>query len=70
MDAKDERVQLDLVTQRLSIKFHELFGEIVSGAVREAEAGMRTAAIRDFVPVLIEMQARDWLAAEMTRSGR
>lgn len=66
MDRKGEQEQLDLVVARLSIKFHQLPGHVVASAVREAEIGLRSASIREFVPVLVEKQARDWLAAQLT----
>lgn len=66
MEGRDDlEQQIDLVTQQLAIKFDQVPGEKVLAAVQEAEAGLRSARIRDYVPVLVEKQARDWLSAEV-----
>ena len=61
MDAAEESGQLTLLVERLAQKFPWLHRDVIAAAVRDAEAGMWGAPIRDFVPVLVEKQARDWL---------
>lgn len=68
MDTSEQRRQLDLVIGRLTMKFPQLPQDIIAAAVRDAEAGLCAARIRDFVPILVEKQARDWLAAQLRPS--
>ena len=63
MDAQDERTQLEAVAKRLSSRFGELPHELIVETVRASEAGLRQAVIRDFVPLLVEKEVRDRLAA-------
>jgi hypothetical protein len=62
MDAQEERTQLEAVSRRLSSKFGALPRGVVIEAVRSAEAELQAASIRDFVPLLVEKEARDRLA--------
>jgi len=62
MDAREERTQLEAVSRRLASKFAGLPRGVVVEAVRSAEAELQSATIRDFVPLLVEKEARDRLA--------
>jgi hypothetical protein len=64
MDANAEREQLDQVTRRLSARFQHLPADLVAQAVAESAAQLVTATIRDYVPLLVEKQAREWLQAQ------
>lgn len=63
MEADSEQAQLDVVAHRLEVRFHELPTEVVAAAVGDAQEDLRAAAIRDFVPLLVEKEARDRLEA-------
>lgn len=63
MDASGEREQLDQVTRRLGARFQHLPAEVVAGAVAASADQLATATIRDYVPLLVEKQAREWLEA-------
>ncbi|GAB4100369.1 three-helix bundle dimerization domain-containing protein [Sinomonas halotolerans] len=60
---ESEADALDGVTSRLTGRFPELDDEAVASAVSEAAAQM-TGPIRDYVPVLVEHNARDRLTKE------
>ena len=65
MDAEEEQAQLERVTVRLSSRFHQLSAAAVAAAVHAAEADLQAAAIRDFIPLLVEKEARDRLEARL-----
>jgi hypothetical protein len=62
MDKDLEAKEIDEVCQRLAVRFPQLGAEVIEGAVRLAHSEL-TGGIRDFVPVLVEHNARDRLAA-------
>ena len=64
MDAIGEREQLDQVTRRLGARFQHLPADVITRAVTESAAQLAAATIRDYVPLLVEKQAREWLEAQ------
>lgn len=60
---QSEAQALDGVRSRLMGRFPELGEDAVASAVNEAAAEM-TGPIRDYVPVLVERNARDRLTGE------
>lgn len=63
MDRADhERETVEGVCRRLSKRFPDLPQDTVESVVREIHARL-SGPIRDYVPVLVEHQARDDLAA-------
>lgn len=62
MDRKLEAHEIEEVQVRLAERFPQLDREVVEAAVRLAHSEL-TGGIRDFVPVLVEHNARDRLAA-------
>jgi hypothetical protein len=57
-----EEMQLAAVEQRLSSMYADFPAHEVSSAVRDAHARFEHSRIRDFVPLLVERQARAELA--------
>ena len=64
MDANGEHEQLDHVIQRLGERFHHLSPEVVSSAVTDIAAQLAAATVRDFVPLLVEKEARERLESQ------
>lgn len=62
MDGKVEAHEIVNVEARLAERFPHLERHVVAAAVRSAHSEM-TGGIRDFVPVLVEHNARERLAA-------
>ena len=60
---QSEAQALDGVRSRLRIRFPELGEDAVASAVSDAAAEM-TGPVRDYVPVLVEHNARDRLTRE------
>ena len=61
MDHEAEARALQDVQERLRQRFPQLAHEVVEAAVRVAHAQL-TGPVRDFVPVLVEHEARERLA--------
>lgn len=61
MDPKAESHEIVKVEERLAERFPHLERGVVTETVRSAHSEM-TGGIRDFVPVLVEHNARDRLA--------
>ncbi len=61
MDRTDELKALADVQARLQERFPDLDSEVVEAAVRLSHSKL-TGRVRDFVPVLVEHEARDRLA--------
>lgn len=57
-----EQVLIAEVTHRLTLKFAQLPTDQVSSAVQNAHARFEQSPIRDFVPLLVERNARGELA--------
>lgn len=57
----DERAALDQVIDRLGKRFPELPAETVTSTVNEVYASLADAHVRDFLPVLIEHEAKKLL---------
>ncbi len=66
MDQVHEVREIEEVRTRLSERFPELDAEVIEAAVRLAHSEL-TGGIRDYVPVLVEHNARDRLAAIANR---
>jgi hypothetical protein len=62
MDRVLEAKEIEEVRARLAERFPQLDEEVIEAAVRLAHSEL-TGGIRDFVPVLVEHNARDRLAA-------
>ena len=65
MGQVSEQVLVAAVEQRLTSRFAEIPQDAVSSAVRAAHARFEHSPIRDFVPLLVERQARAELAKSM-----
>lgn len=57
-EAVDEDGAMGQVVERLAVGFPGVDSETVSAIVREAYAAFNEATVRDFIPVLVERQAR------------
>ena len=64
MVPEDEPTELDQVVQRLGVRFQHLSPDVVARAVSDSAADLSDATVRDFVPLLVERQARDRLQAK------
>jgi len=63
MDTEDEARAIQDICTRLRTRFPATPPDTVQQTVGTAYDSLRTARIRDFVPVLVEREARDRLAA-------
>ena len=63
MDASAERDALNDVARRLAGRFEHLPPDVVRRVVDEVAAQHHAARIREFIPLLVEKQARDELRA-------
>lgn len=61
MKEAQERQALDEVERRLAAKFPELPEQRIAEAVTDSGAKLASAKVRDFVPVLVEKEARELL---------
>ncbi|KQR90953.1 MULTISPECIES: three-helix bundle dimerization domain-containing protein [Microbacterium] len=66
----DERASVAQITERLSTRYPHLDPRHVASVVAAAYDGMSTARVRDFVPVLVERQAKGLLRDEEARADR
>lgn len=66
MDQAHEIKEIEDVCARLAERFPQLGAEVVEAAVRLAHSEL-TGEIRDYVPVLVEHNARDRLTAVAAR---
>lgn len=57
----DEEKAVGEIVERLHERFPDASLEAVHEAVGKARASFDTAKVRDFVPVLIEKEAKAWL---------
>ena len=62
MDKESEAHEIENVRARLAERFPTLDRDVIEAAVRLAHSEL-TGGIRDFVPVLVERNARDRLAS-------
>jgi hypothetical protein len=69
MDPQHEAAEIRNVQERLAERFPDLESEVIETAVRTAHSQL-TGNIRDFVPVLVEHDARDRLTAMVRRDDR
>jgi hypothetical protein len=58
---EDERRAVDDITARLAAQFSQTSRERISAVVDEAHHELDGTPIRDFVPILVERQARERL---------
>jgi hypothetical protein len=65
--AKAEQAALDGLVERLSAQFPELGAEQIVKAVRGEYDGYAQAAVREFVPVLVERSVRSELTTTAAR---
>jgi hypothetical protein len=63
MDTSAERDALNEVARRLADRFEHLPPDLVRRVVDEVAAQHHAARIREFIPLLVEKQARDELRA-------
>ncbi|WP_246050848.1 three-helix bundle dimerization domain-containing protein [Nocardioides guangzhouensis] len=61
MDESAERQALAEVTQRLTARFGHLPPDVVAATVDDVAGQLQAARIREFIPLLVERQARDEL---------
>ena len=64
MNAEEEARAVDQVIDRLAQRFPDVPRDRVAAIVGEEHLGLEGNPIRDFVPVLVEHEARDRLRAE------
>lgn len=64
MDASDEQRAVGEVAERLAERFPDVPRDQVAQIVRDVHAALDGNPIRDFVPVLVEHDARERLRAE------
>ncbi len=67
MNGSEEQREVDAVVYRLSDRFPEVPRDHVAEVVIDAHDELDGNPIRDFVPVLVEHEARDRLRAEGAR---
>ena len=61
MTPEEERKAIDQVAHRLASHFHDLSPQIVSNTVHRVHDQFATSRIRDYIPLLVERDARDRL---------
>ena len=66
MNAEDESRAVDQVVDRLAQRFPDVPRDRITAIVGEEHQGLEGNPIRDFVPVLVEHEARDRLRTEGT----
>jgi|688.fasta_scaffold2147206_1 hypothetical protein len=66
----DERASVAQITERLSTRYPHLDPHHVARVVTAAYDSMSTARVRDFVPVLVERQAKRRLRDEEAHADR
>ncbi|MFG6493342.1 three-helix bundle dimerization domain-containing protein [Microbacterium sp. P03] len=54
----DENAAMDQVVERLTLRFPNLDPVVIRTTVDEAHATMKDAHVRDFLPVLVEREAK------------
>lgn len=54
----DEDAAIDQVVERLAVRFPSVDAETIETIVRDAYAAFANAHVRDFVPVLVERDAK------------
>jgi hypothetical protein len=61
VDTEDERRAVEGVVERLATRFPEQPFDRISAVVEQELRGLDGTPIRDFVPILVERQARERL---------
>jgi hypothetical protein len=61
VDESAERQALAEVTERLTARFRHLPPDVVAATVDDVAGQLQAARIREFIPLLVERQARDEL---------
>ena len=57
-DIADEDAAMDQVAERLATRFPTMAAETIVTIVREVYAALADAHVRDFIPVLVEREAK------------
>lgn len=57
-DIADEGAAMDQVAERLAARFPTVAAETVVAIVHEVYAALANARVRDFIPVLVEREAK------------
>ena len=60
-DIPDEKAALEQVTERLGKRFPELAAATIEATVNEVYTSLADAHVRDFLPVLVEREAKKQL---------
>lgn len=65
-DIADEQAALEQVAERLGARFPDVSPETVAATVNEVYASLADAHVRDFLPVLIEREAKKLLKKKIS----
>ena len=57
-DIADENAAMDQVAERLAARFPTVAAETIVAIVREVYLALADARVRDFIPVLVEREAK------------
>jgi type II secretory pathway predicted ATPase ExeA len=68
MQTPDENAQVAQVVDRLVAKYPTVPREQIQVVVARLQAKLQEAPVRDFVPVLIENEARDLISAKIQQA--
>lgn len=60
-DIADEEAAMDQVAERLATRFPEVAAETIAAIVGEVYVALADARVRDFIPVLVEREAKSRL---------
>lgn len=61
-DIADEQAAMDQVVERLAARYPDVSAETIAAIVREVYVTLADARVRDFLPVLVEREAKTRLA--------
>ena len=64
MEQREEVKELSRITDRLYARHPGMPREVVDAVVRDVHDGYARSRVRDFVPLLVEREARERLRAE------
>jgi hypothetical protein len=68
MQTPDENAQVTQVVERLVAKYPTVPRDDIEAVVAGVRAKLQDAPVRDFVPVLIENEARDLISAKIQQA--
>ncbi|MET0784650.1 three-helix bundle dimerization domain-containing protein [Leifsonia flava] len=69
MNADEENAAVEKVVERLEDRFPEVDPDVVEKVVDEEHHNLDGNPIRDFVPVLVEHEARDRIRSEFANAS-